>query len=233
MSDVGNEFINSVAADGQTPMSGTLKVAAGTYLVPSVCFNAEQGTGIYRPGTSQLGITIATAPQMIITTGNVNPGSANVTTLGTAANKWAAIYATSLFGNSTAAYYADLAERFSSDQPYSVGTIVELGGIEEVTLSLEDCSENVFGVVSSNPGYLMNAGAGEDDTHPAIAIAGRVPVRVVGTVNKGDRLVGAGNGVARAGDVAECNSQTVIGRALEDKDTTNESLVEAIVKINL
>ena len=78
----------------------------------------------------------------------------------------------------------------------------------------------------------MNAGAGTDDTHPAVAVSGRVPVRVIGCVNKGDRLVSAGNGLARAGARNEINTWNVIGRSLEDKNSTEEGTVEAVVKLN-
>ena len=78
----------------------------------------------------------------------------------------------------------------------------------------------------------MNAGAGSNTTHPAIAVNGRVPVRVVGTVKKGDRLVSAGNGLARSASRQELTAFNVIGRALADKTTSEEGLVEAIVKLN-
>ena len=65
-----------------------------------------------------------------------------------------------------------------------------------------------------------------------IAVAGRVPVRVVGMVNKGDRLVSAGNGIARAAAPSEANSFNVIGRAIDSKTTIEEGTVEAFVTIN-
>jgi hypothetical protein len=65
-----------------------------------------------------------------------------------------------------------------------------------------------------------------------VAVNGRVPVRVIGKVNKGDRLVSAGNGLARAADRSELTAFNVLGRALADKHTTDEGLVEAIVKLN-
>jgi len=78
----------------------------------------------------------------------------------------------------------------------------------------------------------MNAGAGTDNTHPPIAMNGRVPVKVIGKINKGDRLVSAGNGFARAATADETTHDNVIGRALESKDSDGEGTVEAIVKIN-
>ena len=77
----------------------------------------------------------------------------------------------------------------------------------------------------------MNAGAGSNETHPAVAVNGRVPVRVMGTVKKGDRLVSAGNGLARAATRSEITAFNVIGRALASKVDTGEGTVEAIVTI--
>ena len=78
----------------------------------------------------------------------------------------------------------------------------------------------------------MNSGAGSDLTHPPVAMNGRVPVRVIGTVKLGDRLVSAGNGLAKAGKQEELTPWNVIGRSLVNKNDPAEGLIEAIVKIN-
>ena len=138
-------------------------------------------------------------------------------------------YFNTVFAKATSAQYADVAERFAADQEYAPGTVVELGGIAEITKAQDELSENVFGVISTQAAYLMNSAAGTDATHPPIAMTGRVPVRVVGMVRKGDRLVSAGNGLARAAQRGEATAFNVIGRALEDKNTPEEGSVEAIV----
>jgi hypothetical protein len=143
------------------------------------------------------------------------------------------VYATTFDGVATKAQYADLAERFEADQQYEPGTVVALGGDKEITAVTEDLSDDVFGVVSTAPAYLMNSSAGQDATHPAIASVGRVPVKVQGPVNKNDRLVSAGNGVARAATKDEITPFNVIGRALAQKTTNEVGLVEAIVRISL
>ena len=130
------------------------------------------------------------------------------------------------------ANYADLAERFESDVALVPGTVVELGGINEITQVNTDLSENVFGVISTRAAYLMNSNAGSNDTHPPVAMTGRVPVRTIGQVRKGDRLVSAGNGLARAAQSGEATAFNVIGRALKDKLDSSEGTVEAIVTIN-
>ena len=128
--------------------------------------------------------------------------------------------------------YADLAERFESDAIYDAGTVVEMGGDKEITAVQYELSEDVFGVVSSTAGYLMNAMAGDDSTHPPIAVGGRVQVKVTGKVKKGQRLVSAGNGIARAAQKGEATAFNTIGRSLEDKLTDEIGAVEAFVKIN-
>jgi hypothetical protein len=137
-----------------------------------------------------------------------------------------------VFATATTALYADVAERFAADQEYAPGTVVELGGTAEITRSLDDLSEKVFGVISTRAAYLMNSGVGTDATHPPIAMTGRVPVKVTGRINKGDRLVSAGQGQARAAQPGEANAFNVIGRALENKTTTDDGVIEAIVTIN-
>jgi len=129
------------------------------------------------------------------------------------------------------ATYADLAERFASDTTYECGTVVELGGVEEITAVKEELSDKVFGVISMSAGYLMNSRAGSDKTHPAVAISGRVPVKVLGKISKGDRLVSAGNGMARAAKQGEPNSFNTIGRSLTEKFDDAIGTIEAIVTI--
>lgn len=136
------------------------------------------------------------------------------------------------YGVSVQAQYADLAERFETDQPYDPGTVVALGGIKEITAAIDELSEDVFGVISTRAAYLMNGAAGSDTTHPPVAVNGRVPVRVIGKIRKGDRLVSAGKGLARAGAKHELSAFNVIGRSLEDKLDTGEGTIEAIVKLN-
>lgn len=134
-------------------------------------------------------------------------------------------------GTQINANYADVAERFASDDVYVPGTVVELGGDKEITKVKTELSDNVFGVISTKAAYLMNSSAGNDETHPPVAMTGRVPVRSIGIIRKGDRLVSAGNGIARSANSNEANAFNVIGRALEDKLDPSEGTVEAIVTI--
>jgi hypothetical protein len=212
----GNIFINSsfgIFADNYYYSNGSPISFAGSYSNSNVASYLPTYTGV-------VGATTATLRGNIITTGaNTSPG--NIT------GNW--ILTT---GSRLQATYADLAERFEADDIYEPGTVVELGGIKEVTAVKLDLSEDVFGVVSNTAAYLMNADAGTDETHPPIAISGRVKVKVIGKVNKGDRLVSAGNGLARSAKTNEANSFNTIGRSLVDKASDTIDLIDAVVLIN-
>jgi hypothetical protein len=143
--------------------------------------------------------------------------------------------AANLSGTATAAQYSDVAERFASDSAYTPGTVVALGGAQEITQVNEEASDEVFGVVSSldQAAFKMNGAAGNDDTHPYIAMTGRVDVKVIGSVNKGDRLISASvPGYARAATKAECTAFNVIGRALTSKSEAGQGTVLAAVRVS-
>jgi len=135
-------------------------------------------------------------------------------------------------GTQINANYADVAERFEADSTYSAGTVVQLGGDKEITLAQDELSDAVFGVISTKAAYLMNSNVGTNETHPPVAMSGRVPVRVIGTVDKGDRLVSAGNGLARSATAGEFTPFNVIGRAIESKTTEEEGTVLAVVTVS-
>lgn len=163
-------------------------------------------------------------PISSLTTANITTG-AN-TTAGQLTGNW-----TLTSGSRLQATYADLAERFHADEYYDAGTVVQLGGTKEVTSVQYELSEDVFGVVSDTAAYLMNAGAGSDETHPPIAVSGRVNVKVKGIVKKGQRLVSAGKGIARAALPGEATAFNTIGRSLVDKLDTKVGTVLAMVTI--
>jgi hypothetical protein len=179
-------------------------------------------------GTSNVAVFTTTGGVFTgITTPSIAKSGTNaVGNIGSASN-----YFNRVFATATTALYADVAERFAADEVMEPGTVVELGGDKEITRATSELSEQVFGVISTNPAFTMNGGAGEDDTHPAVAMTGRVPVKVVGRVKKGDRLVSAGNGVARAAQPGEATAFNVIGRSLVDKATPESGTIEAIVTI--
>jgi len=214
----GNVFATNVSASNST-ISGNLRVS-----------NISVGGSLNVSGNVTFTGNL-TFPTNSTTFSNISSSitpSANLSyNLGSITNWWNNIYGTSIH-----AQYADLAERFEADAVYDPGTVVELGGSAEITAAVDDLSEDVFGVISTRAAFVMNSRVGDDLTHPPIAVQGRVPVKVIGTVRKGDRLVSAGNGFARAGLRSEITTWNVIGRSLENKTTIGEGVVEAVVKLN-
>ena len=255
VSATANVQAGNLRTTGLVSATGNITTAAnvaGTYFLG----NGSQLTGLslgvsvtkFENGTSKgevnapngnIGFTVAgTANVVVIDTTTVyanvvsvqsiaKTGSNGVGNIGSSAN-----YFNQVFATATTALYADVAERFAADELLEPGTVVELGGIREITRSTNDLSENVFGVISTKPAYTMNGAAGDDDTHPRVAMTGRVPVKVIGYVKKGDRLVSAGSGQARAAQPGEATAFNVIGRSLVDKPTPEPGTIEAIVTIN-
>jgi hypothetical protein len=132
---------------------------------------------------------------------------------------------------STTAMYADLAERYASDMPLQAGDVVMLGGEAEVTKCNKELCDQVFGVVSDSPAFLMNAQAGNNESHPMIALKGRVHVKVEGEGKAGNRIVSAGNGNARVASLDECTAFNVIGRLIKDKYNENTALTECVIGV--
>lgn len=255
LSATANVQAGNLRTTGQVSSTGNITSAAniaGTYFLG----NGSQLTGLslgvsvtkFVNGTTEgnIGATngninfnvAGTSNVLVLTTGtayfsgNVStPGIEKIGTNATGNIGSSSNYFNQVFATATTALYADVAERFAADELLEPGTVVELGGSKEITRSRSDLSENVFGVISTRPAYTMNGGAGENDTHPAVAMTGRVPVKCVGVVRKGDRLVSAGDGVARAAQPGEATAFNVIGRSLEDKNIEALGIIEAIVTI--
>ena len=120
-----------------------------------------------------------------------------------------------LTATATAARYADLAERYASDMIYEVGTVLIIGGDKEVTVTDRYADTRVAGIVSTNPAYMMNIDAGNDETHPFIALKGRVPCKIIGPIEKGDLLVTSNVPGYAAKWNASAGTGSVIGKALE------------------
>jgi hypothetical protein len=192
--------------------TGTLTIGTG---LGGTSYNGSTGVTITNTGVLSLanggGITASAS------TGAITLGST-----ATSANTAGAIVARDASGNFTAnvitatatnARYADLAELYSADAEYPSGTVVDFGGDEEVTLSVQPGSNRIAGVVSTNPAHLMNSTL-ESAYTVAIALTGRVPTLVIGPVSKGDMMVSAGNGYAQA--CAAPAMGTVIGKAVEN-----------------
>jgi hypothetical protein len=164
------------------------------------------------------GLTVGTGT---ITLGNiVNANGNGVGNIGSSTT-----FFNTAFVKATSAQYADLAENYASDADYEPGTVLSFGGNNEVTISTVAADTRVAGVVSTNPSYLMNSCI-EAEHVAAVALQGRVPTRVTGTVRKGDMMISACNGYAQA-----CASPvvgSVIGKALENFDGES-GVIEIVV----
>lgn len=216
---VGRNAINYGAPVAQNFLQLTENFASGTAFYPSNA-TALQGQLWFNkisPTTGKLFVRI---------TGN---------TSGSFSSNWKEIVKQGdvFEGTASSALYSDLAERYAADKAYAPGDVLMIGGAAEVTAAIGDKTTDVFGVVSTKPGFMMNAEAGADASHPYVALAGRVPVNVLGKVTKGQRLVTSGTpGVARALDADELQSTSslaIIGRSLEGKDTDGLGQVLAVV----
>ena len=159
------------------------------------------------------------------------------TTTATAGDKSGGITvsAGTLTATCSAAQYSDVAERYHADESMSTGTIVALGGANEITKTATELSDEVFGVVSSRDtaAFMMNdPDHYSDETHPFVAMTGRVPTNVIGTVTKGARLVSSSTpGYARMAQPGEATAFNVVGRALEAKTDSEAGQVLAVVSI--
>jgi len=139
---------------------------------------------------------------------------------------------TNFNGTATYAKYADLAERYAADATYEEGTVMMFGGEAEVTSAQGYGSTKIAGVVSTKPGFAMNEEAGNSETHPFIALQGRVPCKVTGTVSKGDILVASevsGTATKWLEDSVDPRMTAYVGIAIEDKATDGEGYVEVKV----
>ena len=230
------DFMRSTA---NTSTSGTLAVNNNTGLTVGSAADAkisiassnvtaenQSNGGYFRIRTRSSGGTQQTGV-IVDSNGHLIPGTDNVYNLGSASAVWNTVYATTGDLVAVSAEYADLAERYAADAVYAPGTVLTIGGEKEVTAASP--SDDVFGVVSTAPAILMNKEAGSNETHPAVALIGRVPCRVMGPVKKGEKIVVAANGVARAAGSHTPSQDKLVGRALQDKYDEAEGIIEIVL----
>ena len=141
------------------------------------------------------------------------------------------IRANIVHATTTSAMYADLAERYEADCETETGDVVILGGHAEITKCKDELSDAVFGVVSESPAFLMNAQAGNNDSHPMVALKGRVMVKLQGVGKAGDRVVSAGDGEARVAAIDECTAFNTLGRLIKHKYNVETALTECVIGV--
>lgn len=134
-----------------------------------------------------------------------------------------------LYTTAAAALYSDLAERYHADNIYGEGTVLVIGGKYDVTISQMEADVSVAGIVSTKPAFRMNESAGGHDTHPFIALKGRVPCKVVGRVHKGDLLVTSRTpGHGRSFEKGD-SQNAVFAKALETHHSDSVGIIEVMV----
>jgi len=214
MSATANVTGGNILTGGLVSSTGTITGSSHLGAVVSVTANVTASNVIIN-GTAAAGSAV------LIVSGNIQVTGTNATAnIGSVTT-----YFNTIHGKSTTAQYADLAELYIADAVYLPGTVLDFGGANEVTLSSVASSARVAGVVSTDPAYLMN-GMIQADTAVALALMGRAPASVTGTVRKGDMMVSAGNGVAQA--CATPAMGTVIGKSLEDFDG-DAGMIEIVI----
>jgi hypothetical protein len=224
----GNLYVNGTT----TTINSATITTTDTIAAPSINAGTIGNAGATLYGTlnsssaSQTNITSVGTLSGLTVSGAIVPSSnASINIGGTGTQYFNNIYAVNFLGTSTTAKYADLAECYTSDAEYAPGTVLDFGGNSEVTLSTTDASTAVAGVVSTNPAYLMNSGL-ENITQVQLALTGRVPCKVTGTVRQGQMMVSNGDGTARAETHPVLGS--VIGKALENFDG-DTGVIEVVV----
>ena len=158
-------------------------------------------------------------------TGTIIPSADDTYDLGSTTTKYANIY-----GHSIHAHYADMAERYATDVPYESGTVVVLGGEAEITVTSEARDVAVAGVISTNPAIKLNADAGDSETHPYVALRGRVPCKMIGPVSKGDLIVTADNEPGYAQSVGKENAgRSVFAKSIQTDLTVGKKVIEVSI----
>lgn len=157
-------------------------------------------------------------------TGGMFPSQDNTYDIGAPTFQWKTIY-----GHTVEATYADLAERYESDAEYEPGTVVIFGGEKEITTTDMQSDYRVAGVISTDPGLKLNSSAGDDKTHPYLALRGRVPCKVIGPVAKGDLLV-TSDTPGHAKSVAGADmGHSVFAKSLTEDKSDGTKIIEVVI----
>ena len=204
------------ALTGAATTAGTVTTAAQTNITSVGTLTSLAVTGNITGGNLSVGTGTVTVGNIVNANGNAvgNIGSST-------------LYFNTVFAKATSAQYADLAELYTADDiNYPPGTCVAFGGLDEITQTTTYAQTDVAGVVSTNPAYIMNAGT---DGLP-VALQGRVPCRVVGTIAKGDLITSSNTaGVATRLAPEDWRPGVIIGKSLQHFDSETEGVIEVVV----
>jgi hypothetical protein len=226
---IGVASATSLTASGNITAGNLITSGAITSAVLTASGNITAGNLITSGAITSAVLTASgniTAGNLITSVVNLSSitktGSNGIGNIGSTTNRFDTIFA-----KATSAQYADIAENYVGDQNYPSGTVVSFGGTHEITMTEQDQDSAVAGVISQSPSYLMNSGLESDVVLP-VALLGRVMCKVTGSIKKGQLLVSAGGGRARA--EAAPRAGCIIGKSLEDFDGT-DGVIEIVVGI--
>jgi hypothetical protein len=215
----GANVSGSVANATYANISGVAYSVSGANVSGQVANALVAGT-VYtaaQPNITSLGTLTSLSVSGNIVSTNFTTGANS--TSGTITGNW-----TLSSGSQINATYADLAEYYMPDQKYAAGTVLAFGGRKEVTISTSKNYQKIAGVVSENPAYAMNTGIA--DKGSCIALVGRVPVKVVGKIEKGDLLRASAE---HEGVAVNTGDGGVIGRAIQKYNSEQVGLIEVMV----
>jgi hypothetical protein len=221
----GNATVGNITTGGKvTGVTGNITTFSSLY--PSFGTATPLANLTYNLGSTSnywntAYINSVNAVGITVNSGKILPGANTTVDIGSTSAYFNNIYGINFYGTSTTAKYADLAEKYLPDADYEVGTVVCVGGVAEITAST--FGQRAIGAISGNPAYKMNSDLAGG---VYVALKGRVPVRVVGTVKKGDNLIASDNGCASS---SVYHSSEVFAIALASSDETGVKLVEAII----
>ena len=207
-------FNGALSGNASTATSAT---TAGTAGNATNADNLKVGTSYQVASTAATTSTIAARSS----TDYTDPSTGVTYTAGS-------LYANYFVGTATSALFADLAEFYLADKKYEPGTVLVFGGDKEITTTTIFGDTRVAGIVSTNPAYIMNAEIQGDGEKVCVALQGRVPCKVVGTVKKGDLLTTSAI-PGHAVRAIDPRLGTIIGKALQDKNTSEAGVIEVSV----
>jgi len=219
---LGGDLTGSVSINGSSDVTLNATIAADSIALGTDTTGIYVGSG----ATSGFGLSGSASTEGATFTVSANSTSSNTANTIVFRDASGNFSAGTINALATTAQYADLAEKYLPDREYEPGTVLMFGGEQEVTAVRAYMDQRIAGVVSTAPAYMMNS---ELKGGVYVALMGRVPCKVVGTINKGDLLVSAGApGVATSGG----NNPTpgsVIGKALQNYSGDSIGVIEIVV----
>ena len=211
---------------GALRSSGGLGVVENAFIGGLTTITGEVTAGSFvSAGAATVG-SVSTAGTLTVNSGDavtavINGGTNGVGNIGSSSKTFNHVHALTFSGVSTTAKYADVAEQYLADQEYDPGTVVTIGGVYEI----KSCGLGDYpaGVISTDPAYLMNSGL---TAGLPVALVGRVPVKIFGSVQKGQKVYS--DLMGRASKNAD---GSIVGISLEDNADEGEKLVECMLKL--